>query len=192
MLETLEGRIKWEHTPAGLFVTIPVRRGATTVGYAGLVLVWLTIASIHYWHMMKEPGPESPEFMFQVIAVSIYAFGFFFFLAWLAWTLTGETVVMLDESELKIQKRAVGIELTSQSFRTHEVHSFNFIRPRPFWALRADTDPNSSKVRFTVAGKYHYFASGISEAEATALVEKMVTVYHFPGTGEQYWGAVTK
>jgi|SRR5580658_778100 hypothetical protein len=192
MGETLEGRLKWERTPGGILVSIPVRRGATTAGYALLVLLWLTIASVHYWHLFSEPRPDSPRAIFQLIAIGIYVLGFFFFLGWLAWTVTGETVVLLDADELKIQHKALGIELSSHSYKNSDVHNFNFVRPKPFWALRADTDPSSSRIRFSAGGKYHYFANGVSEAEAMALVERMVEIYRFPGSGEQYWGAIAK
>jgi hypothetical protein len=192
MQDTLEGRLKWERTPGGIFVSIPVRRGASTAGYALLVLLWLTIASVHYWHLFTNPRLDSPRVLFQLIAIGIYVLGFFFFLGWLAWTVTGETVLLLDSDEMKIQQRAMGIELSSRKFRTSDVHSFNFVRPKHFWALRADTDPSSSRIRFSVGGKFHYFARGISETEAYALVERMVEIYRFPGSGEQYWGAVAK
>ena len=169
-----------------------MRRGASTAGYAALILLWLTIASIHYWHLFSGPHFDSPDEIYQLIAIAIYVVGFVIFLIWLAWTSTGETVVTVDPNQMVIQKRALGIEVASETYRTVDVHSFNFVRPKPFWALRADTDPSSSRIRFTVSGKYHYFARGVSEAEAFALVERMVEVHRFPGSGEQYWGAVAK
>jgi len=80
MQDTLEGRLKWERTPGGIFVSIPVRRGASTAGYALLVLLWLTIASVHYWHLFTNPRLDSPRVLFQLIAIGIYVLGFFFFL----------------------------------------------------------------------------------------------------------------
>jgi hypothetical protein len=192
MLETLEGRLKWERTPGGILVTIPVRRGPSTAGYALLVLLWLTIASIHYWHLFSQPQLNNPNVIFQLIAIALYVLGFLFFLGWLVWTATGETLLSLDAGQMTIQQKVLGIELNSRSFNTRDVHSFNYIRPKPFWALRSDTDPSSSRIRFSVLGKYHYFARGISEAEAYALVEHMLDVYRFPGSGEQYWGAVAR
>jgi len=192
MVETLEGRLKWERTPGGIHVSIPVRRGPTTAGYVVLVIIWLTIASVHYWHLFSSPSIDSPRLMLQVIAVGIYVIGFFIFLGWVAWTVTGETVLDLDSNQMRIQLRALGIDLSSRSFPTREVHSFNYVRPRQFWALRADTDPSTSRIRFTVKGKYHYFARGVSQSEAFALVERMVEIHRFPGSGEQYWGAVAK
>jgi hypothetical protein len=192
MQETLAGRLKWERIPGGIQISIPVRRGASTIGYVGLVVVWLTIASIHYWHLFSQQRTDDPAAMYELIAVGIYVVGFFFFLGWMAWVVTGETLLLLDEGRMTIQQRVMGIDISTQSYNNHEVHSFTYVRPKPFWALRADTDPSSSRIRFSVAGKYHFFARGISESEAYALVERMVEIYRFPGSGEQYWGAVTK
>ena len=193
MLDKLEGRLKWERTPqGGMVVSIPVRRGPSTIGYAVLVLVWVSIASIHYWHLFTVPKLDAEQQIYEVIAVTLYILGFLFFVVYLAWTVTGETILTLDPSEMKIQVKVLGIDIRSETYRTRDVHSFNFVRPKAFWALRADTDPSSSRIRFTVGGKYHYFGRGVSESEAFALVERMVDVHRFPGSGEQYWGAVSK
>jgi hypothetical protein len=192
MLEKLEGRLKWDRTPEGILISIPVRRGASTAGYAALVLIWLTIASIHYWHLFTGPRLDAPGELYQLIAIAIYIIGFMIFICWITWTATGETILFLDAKDMKIQQRILGIELASRSFPTRDVHSFNYVRPKQFWALRANTDPSSSRIRFTVHGKYHYFARGVSEAEAFALVERMVEIHRFPGSGEQYWGAVAR
>lgn len=191
-MDKLEGRVKWERTPGGILIVVPVRRGASTAGYAALVLIWLTIASVHYWHLFNNPRLDGTAETYILIAIVIYIVGFLIFLGWLAWTATGETVLVLDQNDMKLQNRALGIEISSRTFRTMDVHSFNYVRPKQFWALRADTDPSSSRIRFTAGGKYHYFARGVTEAEAFALVERMVEVHRFPGSGEQYWGAVAK
>ena len=192
MLETLSGRLKWDRMPGGVLFSIPVRRGASTVGYAALVLVWFTIASIHYWHLFSRPRLEGREVVYEFIAVILYVIGFFFFLGWIAYVYTGETVLMLDEGRMTIQLRVLGIEISSRVFQNHEIHNFLYIRPKSFWALRSDTDPSSSRIRFTAHGAYHFFGRGITEAEAFALVERMIEIYHFPGSGEQYWGAVAR
>jgi hypothetical protein len=167
MLETLEGRLKWDRTQGGILITIPVRRGASTVGYVALVIVWLTIASIHYWHLFS--SANGPDAIYELIAVAIYVVGFFLFLGWMAWVATGETVMILDGSRMTLQKRVLGIEVSSQSFNNHDIHSFLYIRPKAFWALRADTDPSSSRIRFTVAGKHYFFGRfiGFRAAESS-------------------------
>jgi hypothetical protein len=192
MQEQLEGRLKWERTPEGIMVSIPVRRGATTAGYALLVLIWLTIASVHYWHLFSTPRAGGPSEGLQLIAIALYVFGFFFFAAWAVWTVTGETVVMLDPSMLKIQQRILGIEISTRRFKTIEAWNFRFVRPTRFWALRADTDPGTSKIEFDTPKGTHKFANGIAESEARALIDRMIEVYRFPRSGESYFSAFAK
>jgi hypothetical protein len=192
MLEPLEGRLKWERTENGIFVSIPVRRGASTFGYSVLVLIWLTIASVHYWHLLSQPRGDAPNITLQLIAVSLYVFGLFIFICWGLWAVTGETVVILSPAEMKIQQRVLGIEVSTRKYRTNEAWNFRFVRPTRFWALRADTDPSSSKIQFNSPRGPQNFAKGIAESEARALIERMVEVYRFQRSGDSYHGALTK
>jgi hypothetical protein len=192
MREMLEGRLEWERTPEGILVSIPVRRGPSTAGYALLVIVWLTIASVHYWHLLSGNHIDSSQYTLELAAIAIYVFGFFFFLGWLAWTVTGETLVMLDHNELKVQKRALGIEVATRTYRNSDIRNIRFIRPKQFWALRADTDPSTSKVQFVTTHGFHVFGKGIGETEAIALIERMMEIYPFPRSGERYYNAVVR
>lgn len=192
MREMLEGRLEWERTPEGIVVSIPVRRGPSTAGYALLVIIWLTIASVHYWHLLSGSHVDSQQYTLELVAVTIYVFGFFFFLGWLAWTVTGETLVLLDHNELKIQKRVVGIEVATRTHRNSDIRNIRFVRPKQFWALRADTDPSTSKIQFVSTQGFQAFGKGIGETEAVALIERMMEVYPFPRSGERYYNAVVR
>jgi hypothetical protein len=192
MQEILEGRLEWERSPGRMAVSIPVRRGPSTAGYALLVVVWLTIASIHYWHLLSGNHLDSSQYQFEVVAVAIYVFGFFFFLGWLAWTATGETHVILDANQLTVQKRALGIELSTQTHQNGDIRNIRFVRPKQFWALRADTDPSTSKVQFVTDHGFHTFGKGIGEVEAAVLIERMMEIFPFPKSGERYYNAVLR
>jgi hypothetical protein len=192
MLEQLEGRLKWERTADGIFVSIPVRRGASTIGYAMLVLVWITIASVHYWHLFSQPRGDAPNMTLQLIAIGLYVFGFFVFIAWGLWAVTGETVLILDSSEMKIQQRILGIDFSTRKYRTNEAWNFRFVKPVRFWALRADTDPGTSKIQFNSPKGAQSFGKGIAESEAKALIERMVEVYRFHRSGDSYHGAFSQ
>lgn len=192
MQEQLEGRLKWERSPTGMVVSIPVRRGPSTAGYALLVLIWLAIASVHYWHLLSSNRPDNADYTMELIAIGIYVFGFLLFLGWLAWSVTGESVLILDSDELKIQKRALGIDVATRKFRTSDIRNIRFVRPRQFWALRSDTDPSTSKIQFVTSTGFQSFAKGIAESEAAALIERMSEIYRFPRGGETYYGAIAK
>jgi hypothetical protein len=192
MQEILEGRLEWERTPGRIAVSIPVRRGPSTAGYAFLIVVWLTIASVHYWRLLSGNHLDSSQYTFELVAVAIYVFGFFFFLGWLAWTVTGETVVTLDAGELTIQKRALGIEISTQTHQNTDIRNIRFVRAKQFWALRADTDPSTSKIQFVTNHGFHTFGKGIGETEAAVLIERMIELYPFPKSGERYYNAVLR
>jgi hypothetical protein len=192
MEEILEGRLECEHTPGRIVVSIPVRRGPSAFGYALLVIVWLTIASIHYYHLLSGNHIDSTQYTLELAAVAIYVFGFFIFLGWLAWVGTGETVVTLDVAEFRIQKRALGIELSTHKFLNRDIRNIRYVKPKKFWALRADTDPSTSKIQFVTTNGFHTFGRGIGEAEATALIEAMMEIFPFPKSGERYYSAALR
>jgi hypothetical protein len=180
VLERLEGRLTWERTPGGILVAIPVPRGMTVPLYGPLVVIWLTFASIHYWHLLGSPHSDQSDFNLQLIAIGIYAVGICFFLCWLTWIFTGETILTLVPAEMKIQRRVVGIELAALHFPTHNVRNFKYVPPTKHWALSGYTDPKTSYIQFRAGNTKHSFARGVTEKEARTLIRQMVEIYDFP------------
>ena len=170
----------WERIPNGIRIAIPTRRGAVTVLYGPVVGIWLAAVSIHYWHALEMPYGDGHEFMLQLMAVAVYAMGFCFAICWLIWTFTNETILTLDAAELKLQRRAMGIELFTESYPTLSVHNVIFIPPTRSWASQDDTDPKTSKIQFQAGSLTRTFASGVTEAEAKALIAGMQGIYKFP------------
>jgi hypothetical protein len=186
MLQQLAGRLMWERTPGGIRVAIPTRRGAVTVLYGPVVGIWLVAVSIHYWHALEMPRGDSHEFMLQLMAVAVYALGFCFAICWLIWTFTNETILTLDAAELKLQRRAMGIELFTESYPTMSVRNVNYVPPTRSWASQDDTDPKTSKIQFQAGFLTRTFASGVTEAEAKALIAGMQGIYKFPNYLESH------
>lgn len=182
MFETLEGRVTWEQRGQGIRIIIPVRRGPFTALYAPLIVIWLVLATIRYWHVLSEPRQATAEFTLQMIAIGIYVLGFFFFVGWLAWTWTGETMVVLNPAEIKIERRVLGVELAARTFRTDQVTRLKFIPPRRVTTQRSSLNPNPSCVQYQANNKTLSFAKGVTEAEARALIDRMLVVYQFPGS----------
>ncbi len=180
-MEQLAGRLKWERTAEGIRVAIPSRRGAMTGLYGPVVGVWLVAAAIRYWHLLEAPHTEGSEFTLQLIALGVYALGFCFAVCWLAWTFTNETLVILDKSELKIQRRAIGIDIVTSAFPNQDAAGFRFIAPTPSWASFGEIDPKTSSIQFQAGKTTRTFAAGITEEEAFALFDRMLRVYKFPG-----------
>jgi hypothetical protein len=180
MLVELEGRLKWKRTSRGILIVIPARRSGMIALYSPLVVTWLVLATIHYWHLLAAPHLAGSEFTFQMIAIGIYALGFCFFVCWLAWILTNDTVVTLDPDEMKIQHRVMGIDVATFRFRTRETSGLRYVPPERFWAHKNDVDPKTSKIQFQCGGKAHTLTSGVTETEASALIARMQTFQWFP------------
>jgi hypothetical protein len=180
MLETLEGRVKWEQTERGIRAAIPVRRSALSTLYVPLVVFWLSAVVLHYWHLFTGTHSDIVEFRLQLIAIGLYFIGFGFFLCWLAFTYTGETVVLLDPEKLTIQRRVLGIELVTRCFPTDKVSQLVYVGTARLGRDRAFVNPNTSRLEFQMDDRKYSFARGIGQAEASALIEQMLDVYKFP------------
>ncbi|MDR3774988.1 MAG: hypothetical protein P4L26_16660 [Terracidiphilus sp.] len=180
MLEILEGRVVWEKTEHGIRMRIPARRGPFKAVFGPLVAIWLVLEIVRSRHQSVRPFPEDTEFMLQMIAMAIYVVAFFYFVAWLVWTLTGDTLLALDSSELRIQTRVLGIDLTTHAFPADQVSRLRFVPPfrkSDYWSV---LNRDSSSIEFEAANKPHTFAKGVTETEARALIDKMLQVYQFP------------
>jgi hypothetical protein len=186
MLGELEGRLGWKQMPQGILVTIPARRGAMTVLYGPVVAIWLVAASIHYWHLLAMPRTEDAEFALQMIAIGVYVLGFLFSICWVLWTFTNETALILDPTEIKIQRRVMGIELSTRNFRNVDVRNLRFIPPTESWASQGHTDPKTSRIQFQTGYETHAFGAGITEREAVALITRMQEIYNFPNYLESH------
>jgi hypothetical protein len=62
----------------------------------------------------------------------------------------------------------------------------NFIPPTRSWASQDDTDPKTSKIEFQAGFLTRTFASGVTEAEAKALIAGMQDIYRFPNYLESH------
>jgi hypothetical protein len=180
MFESLEGRVKFEKSDQGVRIQIPVRRGPFAAIYGPLVLIWLVIATIRYWNLLAGQHVQDANFDMQMIAIGIYVVGFIYFLGWLAWTFTGETMVILIPPDVTIQSRVFGVALSSRVYHTEEIFRISFIPPARMATQQSVLNPNSSYIRFDVNNRAHRFAKGVSSEEARALIDKMLQVYAFP------------
>jgi len=180
MLDNLEGRVMWERTPQSVRIEVPVRRGPFLAIYGPLVVLWLIVATVRYWHLLSGPHPEDINFNLQMVAIGVYVLGFIYFVGWMAWTLTGETVVILNPPEIKIQSRVFGIELTSRTFQANQVNRMRFIPPTRVATQHSVLNPNSSCIRFEANNKSESFAKGVTKDESRAMIDKMLQVYEFP------------
>jgi hypothetical protein len=181
MQEELTSRLSWVRTSRGIQIEIPGRRNGMVALYAPLVVIWLVFATIHYSHLLGPDRATGSEFTMQLIAIGIYAVGFCFFVCWLAWALTSDTVVTVDPDELKIQRRVMGIDTTARRFQTSEASKLRYVPPARTWGDKNTVNPLSSKIQFQANGKAQTIAYGITQPEAAAVIEWMHSVYNFRG-----------
>jgi hypothetical protein len=180
MSEKLEGRVTLEKTDQDIRFGIPVRRGPFGAIYGPLVVIWLILATVRYWHLLAGPHPEDTNFDLQMIAIGIYVLGAVYFLGWLSWTMTGETLVILSPPEIKIQVRVFGIELSSRTFQISQVNRLRFVPHRRLATQPSVLNPNSSWIRFDVNRKPQNFGKGVTEDEARAVIDKMLEICEYP------------
>ena len=180
MYETLEGRITFEKADHEIRIAIPVRRGPFAAIYGPLIAIWLVLATVRYWNLLAGPHPEDTNFALQQVAIGIYVVGFLYFVCWLAWTLTGKTVVTLAPPDVKIESSVFGVALTTRTFHTNQINRMRFIPHTRVITQQSVLNPNSSRIRFEANNRSESFAKGVIEDEARALIDKLPQVYEFP------------
>ncbi len=179
MLDTLSGRLKWRYTDTGIYVEIPSRPSGMTYLYGPVIGIWLIAAAIHYRHLLITHHGEHTGLTLQLIAIGIYAFGFVFAVCWLLWTFTNDTALTIDPIEMKIQRRVLGREVTTHTFRTRDVHGLRFVAPTCSLASEPEVDLKTSRIQFQAWDKTYIFAVGVTESEARALLAAMNRVHKF-------------
>jgi hypothetical protein len=171
MLETLAGRLKWEHTGTGIRVEIPARLDWTTLFF----VVWLAGWSVAGWHVILDALSKPNVQPFNLLWLVGWAAGECFVIASVVWSLAGNTTLMLDSSTLEINRRIAGIQLDRRSFATTSVHNLRYIP-----AANRGRRSYGSQICFEADGKTRAFASKIEDAEAFALIDRLLDVYMFP------------
>jgi hypothetical protein len=179
MREMLEGRLEWEKSARSIAVKIPARRGSAFLLFGPIIGVWMIFSSFEFLTATGSNAPENKSDMGLTLLTG-FVVSLVILLAWVAWAFTSDALVTVDETQFKIQRRILGIELVTHSFSTTEVHNFKYVPPRTFWASKGVTDIRTSKIEFQAKYKSVAFAHGVTELEAQVLIEQMIEVFKFP------------
>ena len=179
MRRMLVGRLEGEKTARGINVRIPARRGSAFALFGPVIGAWLLFASIHYFTMGVPATPEDGQNQLLWLLIEGFGVTFIILLFWAAWAFTSDTIVTLDETQFKIQRRVLGIELVTHSFSTTEVHNFKYMDPTAFRTSKGLTDIRTSRIAFSSRSKTHFFAEGVTQAEAQVLIEQILEVFKF-------------
>jgi hypothetical protein len=179
MLEKLAGRLKWERTIQGIHIEIPARAGGVAVFLCFWLVFW---SACGLFGTARVSAGDNIETGVIVIAV-VWALAEVGVAIALIWSLTGRTTLTVDQAEMKIQRRILGVEWDTRSFSTRSVCNLRYVPA--YWSsgfagTEATNQYNQSRIRFEADDKTRSFASGVSDIEAFALIDRMLEVYNFP------------
>jgi len=180
MKDILEGRLEWEKSARGMTVRVPARGGSAFALFGPMIGFWLVLSSLPYSALLGANSADDGKSQIMWIVVGGFGVSFGILLAWLAWAFTSDTLLTLDETQFKVQRRILGIELVTNSYPTTDVHNFKYIEPGKFWLGKKETDVRTSKIEFQVKSKIHLIGQGVTESEAKVLIEQMLVVFKFP------------
>lgn len=172
MRENLAGRLTWEPTGEGIRVEIPVRRSWTIVIQFVWLIAWcgagwVALAGIHQGH-------HAATLVYWVWLAG-WAVGVVFMTARILWSLMGGTSLDLNSHELRITRQMMGMQVGTQSYANADVRNLRFV---PAIIRGRATLP--SHISFEEKGRTRRIVWAIAEAEAIALIEKMMETYKFP------------
>jgi hypothetical protein len=179
MREMLVGRLEWEKSAHGIEVRIPARRGSAFLLFGPIIGIWMIIASINFEITAgaNTPADQSNALLTQIGGMGVSVI---LLLAWLAWAFTSDTIMTLDEKQFNIERRVLGIELSTQGFPTADMHDIQYVPPGNFVFNKDKKDIRTSKIEFRAKEKIVAFAEGITLEEAQALLKQMGDFCKFP------------
>jgi hypothetical protein len=175
MLETLAGRLKWERTIQGIRIEIPARLSWVALFLTGWLAFWLYAGARIIGKMLAGDDQSS----WALVWLVGWAAGACFAGCWLIWSVGGRTTLSLDPAEMRIQRRVFGIEWDTRSYRTSSVHNLRYI-PGYMSPGAIDGGYVQSSIKFEADDKTRSFATGVSDIEAFAMINRMLEVYNFP------------
>ena len=168
MLEPLIGRLKWESKGEGIRLVIPSRfRWWSLV--SGVWLLMLPHFAYEVFWKSEHTGVMTPRSFFPEWI------GLLLFIGWIALFRTHKCVVTLASTEMRVEKRSLGLRLRDGTSATSQLSDLRFIPSR--YGITVD---DQSRIQFRRGGKICSFGIGIEEVEADAAIAKMREIYAFP------------
>jgi hypothetical protein len=173
MLEKLAGRLKWEKTGPSIRVEIPAGRDwVTLIGGFGLAIFALFSLCVALLSLTIDI-PTTTKWMCALGLVALECLA----LSVLIWNFKGKTLVELNPAQMKIVRHALGVEWNKRSFATRDLRNLEYL---PSSGFRISRYYIPGVIRFEANDKTCNFASGISDIEAFALIDRMLDVYEVP------------
>ncbi len=172
-MDKLADRLRWEPTANGIQVSIPARLDWKILFFAVWLAMWTVAGNTTIRQFLNEIA-ESKSDWFVALWLLGWAAGECFVTVAIVWALGGKTLLRLDPATMTIEHQLFGIRLISRSLATAEVRNLRFTQ-----AVRKGRSYTASHISFESGDKTRTFGSGISDAEAFALIDKMLGVYPF-------------
>lgn len=173
-MEKLADRVTWDRTATGIQVVIPARMGWAILFFAVWLAGW-TIAGKSVWHQAFPDRDMSHVVWFSALWMVGWAIGECFVTSAILWALGGQTILRLDPRVLDFERNLFGIRLNRRSIPTSEVRNLRYTQ-----ATRKGRSYQESAICFETGDKTIRLGGGISDAEALAVIDKMLGVYQFP------------
>ena len=173
-MEKLADRISWERTAIGIQVLIPARLDWKVLFFAVWLVMW-TLAGKSTIHQLLGEFAAGKSDWFTSFWLIAWAAGECFVTAAIVWALGGRTLLRLDPATMTVEQRLFGARLISRSYPTAEVRNLRFTP-----AVSKGRSSVASRINFESGDKTRSFGTGLSDAEAFALIDKMLEVYPFP------------
>jgi hypothetical protein len=174
-IERQEGRLLWVRTDDGFSIEIPAKFGWSEALLVVCLAFWLYGCMQTIPNVLNGQDNSNTTLLELVLAVVTICFS----IVWLLWSFGGSTILVLTPVEFTLQRNLFGFAWSTRTYQNSHVVGIRYIAP--YWVNHADrAGYTRSKIRFAVDGWGHSFASGVSEAEAFALISRIMEVYEFP------------
>lgn len=178
------GKLRWEGERfSGIRVEILAgNRLRDTLSFIFFV-AWTSL-SFSYMQVVISQGDEI-KYTDAVIFLGVL--GLIYFAGKSVWSCTGRTIVYLDSRQLRVERRAVGIQWDTQIFQVGRIYAFRYVSAGSLYRFRIDTDVRRSAMEFRVGKKVYRFARGIADSDARkllALANDVVEIPAMPPVGD--------
>jgi hypothetical protein len=179
MLEKLAGRLIWERTGSGIRVEISARAG----WMLAFLCLWLALFGGIGGALEFKAFNEGDPSTFMLIWGLAWLVGVGVGAGLLIWSLGGRTMLLLNQTEMTIQHRVMGFEWDKRTYATSQVCNLRYVpsfKSSGWSGSNYEQTYHQSQIRFEAEDKTRSFASGLSDIEAFALIDKMLEIYNFP------------
>jgi hypothetical protein len=173
-MDKLADRLRWEPTATGIQVLIPARRDWKILFFAVWLAMWTVAGNTTIRRLVSEIAAGKSDW-FTALWLIAWAAGECFVSIAIVWALGGKTLLRLDPASMSIEHQLFGIRLRTRSFATAEVRNLRFTP-----AVAKGRSSVASRISFESGDKTRSFGTGLSDAEAFALIDKMLEIYPFP------------